>query len=151
LSHRQRQSLAECLDLENPEKALAEVEKWLGFYSGAVIATKTAPRASIKRGRPRGDPRMKVIDELRRIFLRFYAGGDANRYSYGSVRPLSARESDEAEFVALALDAAGIPHLRDIRRHFTAPGAATLYRGDREAQIEKLVVKVRQMRKAGRE
>jgi hypothetical protein len=57
---------------------------------------------------------MKVINELRRIFLRFYARFDQQREPYSSVRGLSARKSDEAKFVEVALDAAGIPHLLNL-------------------------------------
>jgi hypothetical protein len=112
---------------------------------------KTAPRGAIKRGRPTADPRTKVIDELRRIFLRFYAGDDAPSISSGSVTTLSERESNEVRFVELALAAARIPHLPDIRRHFTAPGAAVLHSDDRASQMKKLAAKVRQARKAGKE
>jgi hypothetical protein len=159
LNQKQRLKLAESLGFDCypkvpdlAQKALREVEKGLGFYPGAVAATTFAPRASIKRGRPTSDPRTQVIDELRRIFKRFYAAeNSARKPRRGARSDLSDREWNEAEFVATALDAAGIPHLDDIRRHFTAPGAALLYKGDREAQMKKLVAKVRQARKAGKE
>jgi len=111
----ERRKLAQILghdrvDVPSAAKAIAQVEKWLGFYRGAVDATANAPRMFVKRGRPTSHPLKKVILELRRVFQKFYSGkGSADRTIRGAITSHSWREAEEIEFIGLALNAASIP------------------------------------------
>ena len=101
-----------------------DVERWLGFYPGAVEATMTAPRAGVVRGRPRKEPLMTLIGKLRYVFARDYVGGESKRQPKRGSLPLSGKEKSERLFVEIALDAAGIRCVEDVRRHFDQPSAA---------------------------
>lgn len=127
------------------DRAIADVEKWLGFYHAAVVSTATAPRAEVKRGKPANDVLMKVIAELRRVFQRSYRV-DKEAAPAGKKSALLPWQQAEVDFVETALDFGRIAHFDNIRRHLSAPGAGVLHEGDRLSQIEKIAAKVRQAR-----
>ncbi len=216
LSESAEKELAGLLGLDDPSapdskrasEALREIERWLGFYPGAVQAHVKVPRSAdyrailppieagatglvsklgglnpwmrdalevrganvasleealtelrdatsstigdIGSGESRGKPKdiafRVLIGKLRRVFIRYYAGGDFRRRTTGAVKPLSESQGDEVDFVKIALRDAGIPCPRNIRRLFDEPDAALPL--ERQEVIEKIAGKVRQARQA---
>jgi hypothetical protein len=123
-----------------------EVERWVGFYPGAVEATKTAQRAAVVKGRPKNDPLMTLIGKLRLVFAHEYVGGESKREPKRGSLPLSQREECERAFVKCALEAAGIECIDDVRRYFDQPGAALP--SDRARMINKIARAVNKKRAA---
>jgi hypothetical protein len=95
------------------------------------------------RGRPKGETLRIVVGQLRRIFARYYRGGNSLRSTRGAINPLSEREYDEQEFIEIALKDANIPCPQNIRSLFDEPRVALPH--ERNKVLEKIA---RQHRKA---
>jgi len=121
---------------EKATRAMTQVEGVLGLYEQhledlkSLIGTKA-------RGRPKKEVLQKAIGELRRTFRQYYGEVDNTRNTRGAMSSLSPAESDEREFIHLALKSAGIqhPNRKKIRRSYNKQGTPL---ADRNKVIEKI-------------
>lgn len=132
LSEETNETLIDLLDLDpsvNPDEqekatqALIQVTEVLRGYWRNLEGFESLPGRK-SRGRPKQEVLQKAIGDLRRTFRQFSGKIDNRRKTTGAVISLSRSESEEREFIHLALKNADIPHpsLKKLRRSYHKQG-----------------------------
>jgi hypothetical protein len=110
-------------DQENAARAIIQTEQILRLYWRNLENFESLP-GSRKRGRPKQEVFQKTLGDLRRTFKQYSVQIDNKRKIEGPIVKLSPAESEEREFIHLALKDADIPHptLEKLRRSYHRQG-----------------------------
>jgi hypothetical protein len=115
-----------------------------------IIAIRTilSAKAEVEaRGRPRNEVELHVIQKLRKIFDKHYAGGRSERTQLnGAAEELSASEVAEVHFIEAAFKDADIPIIDNLRRLFMEP--AGILPSERNALLSRMADRYEKIREA---